>query len=117
MSVTFAHPAWLWLLAAAPLAFVIARASLADFPRRQLAVQATVEHGSSPDTETAMLISLLLAGGVLHQVQPTTDCRAQILRVQHLVQDNWVAAATRKTLQDNGAVAAGLVDLPGFLGS
>ena len=83
--------------------------------RAKLAVQATVEHGSSPDTETAMLISLLLAGGVLHQVQPTTDCRAQILRVQHLVQDNWVAAATRKALQDNGAVAAGLVDLPGFL--
>ena len=85
--------------------------------RARLAVQATVEHGSSPDTETAMLISLLLAGGVLHQVQPTTDRRAQTLRVQQLVQDNWVALATRKALQDRGAVVAGLVDLPGFIGS
>jgi len=76
-----------------------------------------VEHGSSPDSETAMLISLLLAGGVLHKVQPSTDRNAQTLRVQHLVQDNWVAAATRKALRDNGAVAAGLADLPGFLGS
>ena len=85
--------------------------------RARLAVQATVEHGSSPDTETAMLISLLLAGGVLHNVQPTTDRRAQTLRVQQLVQDNWVALATRKALQDRGAVVAGLVDLPGFIGS
>jgi hypothetical protein len=85
--------------------------------RAKLAVQATVEHGSSPDTETAMLISLLLAGGVLHQVQPTTDRRAQTLRVQQLVQDNWVALATRKALQDRGAVVAGQVDLPGFIGS
>jgi hypothetical protein len=85
--------------------------------RVRLAVQATVEHGSSPDTETAMLISLLMAGDVLHQVQPTTDRRAQTLRVQQLVQDNWVALATRKALQDRGAVVAGLVDLPGFIGS
>ena len=85
--------------------------------RARLTVQATVEHGSSPDTETAMLISLLLAGGVLHQVQPTTDRKAQTLWVQQLVQDNWVALATRKALQDKGAVVAGLVDLPGFIGS
>jgi hypothetical protein len=63
-----------------------------------------------------MLISLLLAGGVLHKVQPTTDRRAQ-MRVQQLVQDNWVASATRQALQDRGAVVAGLVDLPGFIGS
>ena len=64
-----------------------------------------------------MLISLLLAGGVLHKVQPTTDRRAQTLRVRQLVQDNWVALATRQALQDRGAVVAGLVDLPGFIGS
>ena len=63
-----------------------------------------------------MLISLLLAGGVLHQVQPTTDRKAQ-MRVRQLVQDSWVASATRKALQDRGAVVAGLVDLPGFIGS
>jgi Golgi phosphoprotein 3 GPP34 len=85
--------------------------------RARLAVQAAVELGSSPDAETAMLISLLLAAGVLHKVQPTTDRKAQILRVQHLIQDNWVAAAIRKALQDKGAVVAGLVDLPGFIGS
>ena len=51
-------------------------------------MQAAVEHGSSPDTETAMLISLLLAGGVLHTVRPTTDRKAQRLRVQQLLQDN-----------------------------
>ena len=47
-----------------------------------------------------MLISLLVVGGVLHRVLPTTDRKAQLRRAQHLVQDNWVATATRKALQD-----------------
>ena len=84
--------------------------------RARRAVQTVVESRARPDPEAAMLISLLVVGGVLHKVLPTTDRKAQLRRAQHLVQDNWVASATRKALQDIAAGAAGLAVLPGLLG-
>jgi hypothetical protein len=54
---------------------------------------------------------------VLHQVLPTTDRKAQLRRAQHLVQDNWVAAATRKALQDIQAGAAWFAVLPDLIDS
>jgi hypothetical protein len=84
--------------------------------RARRAVQTVVESRARPDPEAAMLISLLVVGGVLHKVLPTTDRKAQMRRAQHLVQDNWVAAATRKALQDIQAGAAGLAVLPDLLG-
>lgn len=81
------------------------------------ALQTVVEHGCRPDPETAMLISLLVVGGVFHKVLPTTDRKAQLGRAQQLIQHNWVAAATRKALQDIDAGAVLLADLSGLLGS
>ena len=43
--------------------------------RARRAVQNAVERGAQPDCETAVLVSLLFAGGVLHKVQPTTAGR------------------------------------------
>ena len=85
--------------------------------RARRAVQTVVESRARPDPAAAMLISLLVVGGVLDKVLPTTDRKAQLRPAQHLVQDNWVAAATRKALQDIAAGAAGLAVLPGLLGS
>ena len=70
-------------------------------------VQNVVEHGVPPDLSAAALISLLLAGGVLHTVQPTTDRKAQKQRAQQLAPEDWVSAATRNALQDIAAGAAG----------
>lgn len=75
--------------------------------RAKLAVQNVVEHGVPPDPQTAALISLLLVGGVLHKVQPTTDRKAQKQRAQQLAPEDWVSAATRNALQDIAAGAAG----------
>jgi Mg-chelatase subunit ChlD len=41
-ALAFDRPAWLLLALAAPLAFLMLRSSLADFPRRQLALQAAL---------------------------------------------------------------------------
>jgi hypothetical protein len=58
-----------------------------------------VEHRMRPGPETAVLISLLLAGGVLHKVQPTTDRKAQKQRAEQLAQTDWASTATFKALR------------------
>ena len=60
--------------------------------RAGLAVENVVERGVRPNAETAVLISLLLVGGVLHKVQPTADRKAQKRRAQKLAQEDWAAA-------------------------
>jgi hypothetical protein len=52
-----------------------------------------------------------------YSLQPTTDRKVHTQRVQQLVDGNHVAATTRKALQDNETVTAGLANLPGTLGS
>ena len=71
--------------------------------RREL--QLVVDGSARPTAEQAVLISLLLAGGVLHKVLPTDDRKAQKARAKQLAQDNWATAEIRKALQD---VAAGV---------
>ena len=74
--------------------------------RARRAVRDVVEHGMRPEPETAVLISLLLAGGVLHKVQPTPDRKAQKRRAEQLAQADWASAATLKALRDiAGAVS------------
>jgi len=66
-----------------------------------------------------VLISLLLAGGVLHKVQPTTDRKAQKQRAEQLAQADWASAATLKALRDiAGAVSEAVtaVVATGFVG-
>ena len=87
--------------------------------RARRAVRDVVEHGMRPEPETAVLISLLLAGGVLHKVQPTTDRKAQKQRAEQLAQADWASAATRKALRDiAGAVSEAVtaVVATGFVG-
>jgi hypothetical protein len=67
--------------------------------RARHAVHDVVEHGMRPGPETAVLISLLLAGGVLHKVQPTTDRKAQKQRAEQLAQTDWASTATLKALR------------------
>lgn len=74
----------------------------------KLAIQKALDRGMQPDPRTAALIALLVAGDVLHKVQPTTDRKAQKQRARLLTADDWVAAATRKALQDSSAVVAGV---------
>jgi len=87
--------------------------------RARRAVRDVIEHGMRPEPEIAVLISLLLAGGVLHKVQPTTDRKAQKQRAEQLAQADWASAATLKALRDiAGAVSEAVtaVVATGFVG-
>jgi hypothetical protein len=70
-----------------------------------------VDGSTRPDAEQAVLVALLLAGGVLHKALPTDDRKAQKARAKQLAQIDWAPTATRKVLQDVvsgvGAAVAG----------
>ena len=63
-------------------------------------LQRVVDGSARPDPEQAVLVSLLLTGGVLHKALPTNDRKSQKARAKQLAQGDWAPAETRKTLQD-----------------
>jgi len=75
----------------------------ADQVRRHL--QRVLDGSARPEPETAVLVMLLFAGGMLHKTVPTDDRKAQKASAKHLAQDEWAPAKMRKALQD---VAAGV---------
>ena len=64
-----------------------------------------VDGAARPVPETAVLVMLLLAGGMLHKVLPTGDRRAQKASAKNVARDEWATAEIRKALQE---VAAGV---------
>ena len=64
-----------------------------------------VDGAARPVPETAVLVMLLHAGGILHKVLPTDDRRAQKAAAKHIARDEWATAEIRKALQE---VAAGV---------
>ena len=64
-----------------------------------------VDGAARPVPETAVLVMLLLAGGMLHKVLPTGDRRAQKASAKNIARDEWATAEIRKALQE---VAAGV---------
>jgi len=66
--------------------------------RRDL--QRALDRGTHADPETAVLVSLLLAGGLLHKVVPTTDRKAQKATAAQLANGDWATVTTRKALRD-----------------